>query len=311
MSIKLNLFAIALFAPTFCTGMTAQAQPAGATRQSVADAWWTGPIIAAGAETLPPGHVLVEPYMFDAISRKSSTPGSLSYLLYGVAPRFTVGVLPTFSYARDAHGDRHLRMGDVTLSFQYRLTRPNPQRAFPSVAIVVQEGLPTANFDRLAVAGSGSGTGTFTTMVGLYSQQYFWLPNGRILRARLNISHTFAGTAHVRGISVYGTDEGFRGTAKPGDTTTVDLASEYSVTKRFVLALDVLHQWNGRTVVRAEPGSEIPGPSTTASRFYAIVPAAEYSWSPNSGVIIGTRVIFRGHNAGSSVTPVIAYNRFF
>ena len=31
-------------------------------RQSLSDAWWTGPIAAAGADTLPPGHVLFEPY---------------------------------------------------------------------------------------------------------------------------------------------------------------------------------------------------------------------------------------------------------
>src|SRR5687768_5261753 len=36
-------------------------------RQSLEDAWWTGPIVAAGAGTLPQGHALVEPYLFDVI----------------------------------------------------------------------------------------------------------------------------------------------------------------------------------------------------------------------------------------------------
>jgi len=312
MPIKLISLPAVAFALLVSIPTIAQCQATGAARQSAADAWWTGPIIAAGAETLPPGHALVEPYLFDVNSGHSSTPGSSSYLLYGVAPRFTAGVLPSFSYAEDAQGKRHLRMGDITLNFQYRLTRPNPHKSFPSVAIVLQEGLPTARFDGLSVVGTGAGSGAFNTLLGLYTQQYFWLPNGRILRGRLNISHTFAGTAHVRGISVYGTAKGFRGTVKPGDTTMIDLAGEYSVAKQFVLAIDMLHQWNDRTVIKAGPTSAAPEPSSPgASRFFAIVPAAEYSWSPNSGVIVGTRVIFKGHNQAASLTPVIAYNRFF
>jgi hypothetical protein len=39
------------------------AAPAAADvpRQALDDAWWTGPLLAAGANTLPKGHVLIEP----------------------------------------------------------------------------------------------------------------------------------------------------------------------------------------------------------------------------------------------------------
>ncbi len=63
-------------------------------RQSLDDAWWTGPIIAAGAGTLPQGHALVEPYLYDVIrygrfdrdgdERSASRThhyGSLTYML--------------------------------------------------------------------------------------------------------------------------------------------------------------------------------------------------------------------------------------
>jgi hypothetical protein len=284
---------------------------AKAERERVADAWWTGPIIAAGPETLPPGHVLIEPYVFDVMSGHSQTPGSRGYLLYGVAPRLTAGILPSFSYAKDAAGKRRPQMGDLTLNFQYRLTAPNPHKSFPSAALVLQEVLPTARFDKLHVAGSGSGSGAYSTLLGLYTQQYFWLPNGRILRGRVNVTHTFARTAHVRDISVYGTADGFRGSAKPGDTTMIDVAAEYSISRRFVFALDALHQWNGRTTVRPDATSaQAEVSATPPTRFYALVPAVEFNWSPNEGVILGTRLIFKGHNQTSSVTPVIAFNRY-
>ena len=33
--------------------------------QSLDDAWWTGPMLAASPNTLPHGHILIEPYFFD------------------------------------------------------------------------------------------------------------------------------------------------------------------------------------------------------------------------------------------------------
>ena len=36
--------------------------------QPVEDAWWTGPMLAPSAATLPRGHFLIEPYLFDVIA---------------------------------------------------------------------------------------------------------------------------------------------------------------------------------------------------------------------------------------------------
>jgi hypothetical protein len=91
----------------------------------------------------------------------------------------------------------------------------------------------------------------------------------------------------------------------------IDVATEYSVTKRLVLALDGLHQWNGRTTVTPGVASAQAEFSTAPPKhFYALVPAVEFNWSPNEGVILGTRMIFKGHKQRSSVTPVIAFNRY-
>src|SRR5437763_7450950 len=36
--------------------------------QSRGDAWWTGPMLAPSVATLPSGHMLIEPYLFDVMS---------------------------------------------------------------------------------------------------------------------------------------------------------------------------------------------------------------------------------------------------
>ena len=44
------------------------ASAAAAAEQSREDAWWTGPMLAPNAASLPQGHALIEPYLFDVIS---------------------------------------------------------------------------------------------------------------------------------------------------------------------------------------------------------------------------------------------------
>ena len=36
--------------------------------QSREDAWWTGPMLAPSGATLPQGHALIEPYLFDVVT---------------------------------------------------------------------------------------------------------------------------------------------------------------------------------------------------------------------------------------------------
>lgn len=42
-----------------------------AERESRDEAWWTGPMLAPSAATLPEGHVLLEPYVFDIMGDAS------------------------------------------------------------------------------------------------------------------------------------------------------------------------------------------------------------------------------------------------
>ncbi len=66
--------------------------------QSLDDAWWTGPMLANSAHTLPQGHGLIESYLYDAISGRTNGVNSLTYLLYGLTDRLTIGLVPTAGY---------------------------------------------------------------------------------------------------------------------------------------------------------------------------------------------------------------------
>lgn len=292
-------------------------------RQTMDDAWWTGPLLAASASTLPQGHFLVEPYLFDVITygrhdadgHRLSAPhendfGSQSYVLYGVTDRISAGVIPRLGYEKTSGGPSSpgLQVGDLTLQAQYRLTQFHAGSWVPTLSFVVGETLPTGKYDRLDQhPGDGFGAGAYTTLLSLYSQEYFWLPSGRILRMRLDLSYGLSSQVGLRGVSVYGTDAGFAGHARPGDTFTADMSGEYSVTRNWVLAMDVVYERDASTTVS---GNSLRASSGT-SRSVGFAPAVEYNFNSRIGIIAGARFIPIGRNATVSVTPVAAINMVF
>jgi len=293
-----------------------------ASRQALDDAWWTGPLLAASASTLPQGHFLVEPYLFDVITHgrldpdgnRVSTPhkndfGSQSYLLYGLTDRISAGIIPRFGYSKSSQGSSSpgLQAGDLTLQAQYRLTQFQEGSWIPTLSFVVGETIPTAKYDRLDQhPGDGFGAGAYTTILSLYSQEYFWLRTGRILRMRLDLSYSLSGRVGLQGVSVYGTDAGFSGHAQPGDSFTGDMSWEYSVTRNWVLAFDVVYEHDASTTVTGSYST-----SSGDSWSLGFAPAIEYNFNSRIGVIAGTRIIPIGRNTSVSVTPVAAINMVF
>jgi hypothetical protein len=288
-------------------------------RQSLDDAWWTGPMLAPSAATLPRGHVLIEPYLYDVIAAHSHGFGSLTYMNYGLADRVTVGLIPTAGFNKVSNGPSSSgpALGDVTLQAQYRLTQFHPGSWIPTTSVAMQETFPTGKYDRLGARPSdGLGSGAYTTTLALYSQTYFWLPNGRIVRMRFNVSPAFSNHVNIRDVSVYGTGAGFRGHASPGRSLFVNTSWEYSLTRSWVLALDATYRHDGNIRVT---GYNALDPNSTQNLIgiqldsgsrdaFGLAPAIEYSWKRNVGVLLGVRVIPAGHNTPRTITPAVAIN---
>ena len=288
------------------------------TLAPVDDAWFTGPMLANSASTLPRGHVLIEPYLYDVMVSGRHSFGSLTYILYGLTDELTLGAKPSFTLIE---GDRRRRarigVGDLTVQAQYRLRSPRPRSWSPALALSLQLSLPIGRYDRLGDRpAAGLGNGSFGTTIALYAQSAGRLANGRTLRARLNLSATLQTARDVRGVSVYGTGEGFVGRAKGGSSAHVGIAFEYSVTRNWALALDVIaDRRNATTVAGTAPDSNgMPIDEMHRSRpgwAYGVAPGVEYSWTPNLGVLVAARFVAAGPTGPASVTPAIALNMVF
>lgn len=297
-----------------------------AARQSLDDARWTGPLLAPSAATLPQGHWLLEPYVYDVMTYgrfdRNSTlrsagaaheVGSLTYIEYGVVDRFTLGLIPRFGLHESAAGQESagLAVGDFTVQGAYGLTQFRQGSWMPATSLVIGETFPTGKYDRLDGRTDGAlGSGAYSTTLSLYSQTYLWMPNGRILRSRLDLSYSLSRWASLRGMSVYGTSAGFVGRAHPGPSAVADLAFEYSLTQSWVLAADINWEHDGSTRVEGGYASYKVQDSGADDLLY-LAPAIEYNWSDTMGVIAGARVAASGRNTAATATPVAAINMVF
>jgi hypothetical protein len=240
-------------------------------------------------------------------------------VVYGLADKLAVGLIPNVGFNTVSGGpsSSHAGLGDVSVLAQVGLTQFHPGGWLPTTAVNVQETFPNGKYDRLGDRPTdGFGSGAYTTTLSLYSQTYFWLPNGRILRMRLNVSEAFSSRVSIQDVSVYGTGPGFRGSAAPVSSFFVDLSWEYSLTRSWVLASDVMVRRTGNTRVTGTAalgpdGMPIP-PSTSmdlgSSEAFIVAPAVEYSWRPDLGVLLGVRVIAAGRNTAATITPALAIN---
>ena len=276
-------------------------------------------MLANSAATLPRGHVLIEPYFYDVTAAHSNGFGSRTYVLYGLADRVTAGLIPTvgFNKVSDGLSSSRAGLGDITVLAQYRLTLFHAGRWIPATAVMVQETLPTGKYDRLGDRPSdGFGSGAYTTTLALNSQTHFWLPNGRILRMRFDVSQALSNNVNVEGVSVYGTGAGFRGNAKPGGFFLADASWEYSLTRRWALALDVTygHAWNTRlSGSDSVDANAVQNPlgilrDSGSSDAFALAPAIEYSWTSHLGILFGVRVMAAGRTQPATITPAVAIN---
>ena len=291
--------------------VAAQSTDTDQMQAAMKSARWTGPMLASTAETLPHGHFYTEPYFFDVIVHGDHHPGSSGFYQYGLFDNLTVGLQPSFATATN-HLNRGMAIGDFKLLSQLRLTHFTPQHRVPTIALVLNEVIPTGKFDRLAPSEEGHGSGVFATEVGVNVQHWFLLDNGRLLRARINLLHRFYDRTNVEGRSVYGTDASFRGHARPGARTTLIGAVEYSLTNEWVLAFDVEADFAGRARTIGQEASGGPvSTSSLPSRDVGFAPAVEYNWSPSTGALLGLWIIPKGHNSPPSVTPAIAISKFW
>jgi hypothetical protein len=307
----------------------------GNYRESLDNAWFTGPLDAPNPTPIPVGHFYAEPYLLGSIkygnydgewnvhrlTHNNYSIISLTLFEAGILPNLSLAVLPEFGYNIEESGPNSsgIRMGDFQVRVKYMLHKFTEGSWVPTITLAGMEVFPTGSYDNLGSRlANGFGSGDYTSRFALYTQEPFWLPNGRILRARFDFTANVPiGNVGIHNASVYGTSEGFTGVAKVGNSYTADLGVEYSITSNWVGVMEFVYQHGDTTVttgsVRTGSGlMSVPFRSdSSSSEYWSMAPALEYNFNENIGIIAGAEISFAGRNTSAIATPQIAFSAFF
>ena len=112
----------------------------------------------------------------------------------------------------------------------------------------------------------------------------------------------------MRDVSVYGTMQGFVGRARPGNSAVLDAAWEYSVTRNWVLALDVVYEHDANTHVAGFNSAGRIDLDSGPGHSWSLGPAIEYNFNDRVGIIAGAKLTVAGSNATATFIPVAAVN---
>lgn len=281
-----------------------------------------GPL-ASGGQPLPKGGFNIEPYLINTTStarfdaerhrRDSTAPAQWDVLVpfkYGLTDRLTVGTTLSGQYDQGSRGGRDIVIGDTSFSAQYALYAGKGKH-HAAWAVTAQRGLPTGHHDRLQYTHhAGSGSGALTTGLSMQGQAWFLdgMLRGRAVAGwRLPASH-----AGIQGQSVYGTATGFSGWARLGSTFNASVAAEYSVHPQWTLVAEALYERDRGTRVRGTLADGMPlDRQDPASWRLSLLPAVEYHFSDQVGLIGGVQLGVAGRNTTATIAPQIALNVAF
>lgn len=278
-----------------------------------------GPL-ASPAPPLPKGVGNIEPYLvtttaasrFDADGHRVDSQAATQWdvivpVQYGLTDRLTVGTTLSAAYDRAADGGRDAAVGDTTISALYGLyDGAGPQRL--RLAAGLRQRLPTGRHDHLETTRRPAiGSGASSSTLALQGQAYFL---DGYLRARATTAWRLPGShARIRGASVYGTGAGFVGKARLDTSMVSTLSAEYSVDPRWTLVAEAMYERDNGTRVRgSDPDGVAIDTREPGSWRLSLLPAVQYHFNDDVGVIAGVQLGLAGRNTAAIVAPQIAVN---
>lgn len=286
--------------------------------------WFTGSLYAPSPSLPEAGMIAWEPYIAANVPNGSFTSNGhhskanggqknvnqAMFIEYAITDHLTVYSLPTYSYAWGDHKDSSgVQFSDVPLEFRYRVTPGYT----PSLTFYLGFNAPAGNYSSLKHASDGVGTGAWFVRYGVHSQ--FSLPFfAHVMRVRLWAeARTPVTSPHLKDISSYNTDVGFRGVAHVGSLGDEGGALEFGLSRKWVFGLDLYHSWSASNTVKGVnrlTNERIHTRSGWTGNFN-VGPALEYSWNPDFGAICGVIMPVVGHNTSRALQPQCAISGTF
>ncbi len=292
--------------------------------------WYTGPLLAPSAHIIPGGYVNLQPYLFMTDNYGSySNSGRLQHSpdhLFTLNPLVAglVGIThwmeATFQvqgiYNRQ-NGQSSINIGDTPIGVGFGLFAEKPYT--PALLISIQESFPTGKYQKLTPEKGGvdaTGSGSYVTKISLNTSKlvWWWLP-AHPMNFRLSLTYGIPSHVHVKGLNTYGGGYGTNGTVHPGQTFGLDFGYEFSFTRNWAAALDIVYNYGAKTTFSGYPGidsdNSLASVGAPFNEQVSLAPAIEYNVSSNLGFIAGVWFSVWGRNSSSFVSGVVSFDYTF
>ena len=219
---------------------------------------------------------------------------------------------PQMFYQR-TQGKSATRFGDFPTALNIQLLENTPGSWYPAIKLTVREIFPTGKYQHLSPhknATDSTGSGSYDTGFGVTFANLYHLSSIYYLSARLSLNYDFFTKTHVEGFNSYGGGFGTRGTVKPGDNYTGLIGLEFTLSKNWVFALDLVAFYGNKSPFRGKRGVTTAGAPADVgfpSFFeFDLAPAIEYNFSEDFGIIAGTWFSVAGRNTQQFVSGLLA-----
>lgn len=288
--------------------------------------WLTGPLLAPAGVTIPKGHTNIEPYLFlidtngvythDWHTRSISAIQTINPILIlsqGLANRLDAQI--TVPYSVDYRNDQsYSGWGDINLLLGIQAIRSD---TWPNLRITIGEIFPVGRYNHLSNTRLGTdaiGAGSYQTNLIANFQKAFRIFEGRVLRTRLSLGYIIPTAVNLQGLNTYGGGIGTNGTLKVGNKFNGIFGLEYTLTQKWVPALDIQYNYNAASTFSGIPGTTKTGEALNgnvgSAASISLAPAIEYNFNSSLGIIGGAWFTVAGRNSSEFTSAILAINYY-
>ncbi len=292
-----------------------------------ADPWFTGPLLAPSGVNTALGSFSLETYgyytqnigAYNRHMKLSSTTASYTTqisptIYYGLADRVdTEFNLPYAINRSQKTAGRYI--GDVSALLGFQLQEQKEARWRPNIRLTLQEVFPTGPYEQLNPANKGTdgtGLGSYQTELALNFQHLISFSENYSLCTILSLSYLNAQPVQITGLNSYGGNTKTRGKINPGNSMSIDLAGQLSLTKNWVAVMEGYYIIQQGTKFRGFTGADARGLAPAIGypgyKELSLAPAIEYNFNETYGIIAGMWYSANGKNSPRFKSTIIAFN---
>lgn len=305
-----------------------QAQSEYAQAKKMFKPYYSGPLLAASAHNVPPGALVVQPYVFlntqyaEYTEKRHvrSVPDTFSIqptavLQTGLLNRWDLSLIPAASFTWN-RGRNAANVNDISLQVGFQLNKETYK--YPALRVVVGETFPLGKYQNLDPRKNGTdatGGGGYSTLLGFYISKVVWFWLDHPVQFRGNVQFTMTPPFDVHEYNTYGGGIGTDARVQPGNELVLDFSFEYSIKQNWVFASDFVFRSFEPTTYTGNPGLTDAGTQATLGGdkgyVFSIAPAIEYNPSENLQFIAGPWFSVTGKNTGAFANLLLSVSYIY